>query len=72
MTRILGSIAGLLLGAWIVADPLFVGPVRDVAPVTLTWAIGLTAASGIRTALAVLAGAAAAHRRVVRTRHRIL
>lgn len=55
MTRVLGSIAVLLLVAWIVAHLLFLGPVRDAAAVTLAWAIWLAAAGGIVAALAVLA-----------------
>ena len=42
------------LASWIVAHVLYLGPIRDVADVTLTWLAWAAAASGLVAALTML------------------
>lgn len=60
MARLAGSAAVLLVIAWVLAHLLALGPIREAAEVTLAWALGLAAASGVVAALAVLATGLAA------------
>ena len=55
MSRLLGSAALLLVLAWIVAHLLYLGPIREVAEVTVTWLAWVLAASGLVAALTILA-----------------
>jgi hypothetical protein len=55
MSRLLGSAALLLVLAWIVAHLLYLGPIREVAEITLTWLAWVLAASGLVAALTILA-----------------
>lgn len=54
MSRVLGGAALLLVVVWIIAHVLSLGPVRDVADVTLTWVAWAAAASGLVAALTML------------------
>jgi hypothetical protein len=55
MTRLLGWVAAGLVIAWVLAHLLYLGPIRDAAEMTLTWAVWLAAVSGVVAALSVLA-----------------
>lgn len=55
MTRIIGSVALVLMGAWFLAHLLVLGPVTAAADTTFAWLVGLVAASAIGGAVAVLA-----------------
>ncbi|MGH7277387.1 MAG: hypothetical protein ACREJG_01720 [Candidatus Rokuibacteriota bacterium] len=43
-----------LVGAWVIAHLLYLGPVETAVDVTLTWVLGVTAASAIVAALSAL------------------
>jgi hypothetical protein len=43
-----------LVGVWVIAHLLYLGPVQTVAEVTLTWVIGVAAVSAVVAALSVL------------------
>ena len=55
MSRLLGSVAFLLVAVWIIAHVLYLGPIRDAAELTVTWLAWAAAASGLIAALTLLA-----------------
>lgn len=59
MSRALGGIALAIIGVWVVAHVLYIGPVQEAAEATLVWVLGLAAASLLGAAM-VLVGVAMA------------
>jgi hypothetical protein len=55
MSRLLGSVAFVLVAVWIIAHVLYLGPIRDAAELTVTWLAWAAAASGLIAALTLLA-----------------
>lgn len=45
MTRALGTVALGVIGVWLVAHVLWIGPVESAAETTVMWILGITAAS---------------------------
>ena len=57
MTRVLGVLALLVVGIWLVAHLLYIGPVEVAAQTTVLWALGLLT-GGVGVAAIVLLAAA--------------
>jgi hypothetical protein len=55
MSRLLGSVAFVLVAVWIIAHVLYLGPIRVAAELTVTWLAWAAAASGLIAALTLLA-----------------
>jgi len=55
MSRVLGSVAFVLVIVWVIAHLLYLGPIRDAAEITLTWLVWTASASGLVAALTMLA-----------------
>jgi hypothetical protein len=53
--RALVWIVALLVIIWVLANLLYLGPIRDVMGTTLAWVVWIVGASGVVAALAVLA-----------------
>ena len=54
MSRALGGIALAIIGVWVVAHVLYIGPVQEAAEATLVWVLGLAAASLLGAAMVLL------------------
>ena len=54
MSRALGGIALAIIGVWVVAHVLYIGPVQEAAEATLVWVAGLAAASLLGAAMVLL------------------
>lgn len=54
MSRTLGGIALAIVGVWVVAHILYIGPVQEATEVTLVWVFGLAAASLLGAAMVLL------------------
>jgi hypothetical protein len=54
MSRTLGGIALAIIGVWVVAHVLYIGPVQEAAEATLVWVLGLAAASLLGAAMVLL------------------
>jgi len=54
MSRTLGGIALAIIGVWVVAHVLYIGPVQEAAEATLVWVLGLGAASLLGAAMVLL------------------
>lgn len=54
MTRALGTLALGVVGIWLVAHVLWIGPVESAAETTVMWVLGITAASVILAGIALL------------------
>jgi hypothetical protein len=59
MTRALGTVALGIVGVWLVAHLLWIGPIETAAKTTALWALGLLA-GGVGVAAIVLLGVALA------------
>ena len=59
MSRALGGIALAIVGVWVVAHVLYIGPVQEAAEATLVWVLGLASASLLGAAMVLLAVAMA-------------
>lgn len=55
MIRVLFTLAVTLLGVWLVAHVLYIGPVQVAAEVAAVWVLGFTAASLVVAAVVLLA-----------------
>jgi hypothetical protein len=55
MTRALGTVALGVVGVWLVAHVLWIGPVESAAETTVMWILGIAAASAALGGLALLA-----------------
>lgn len=54
MTRALGTLALGVVGIWLVAHVLWLGPVESAAETTVTWVLGIAAASVTLAGIALL------------------
>ena len=54
MTRALGTLALGVVGIWLVAHVLWIGPVESAAETTVMWALGIAAASVALAGIALL------------------
>lgn len=54
MTRALGTLALGVVGVWLVAHVLWIGPVESVAETTVMWILGIAAASVALAGIALL------------------
>lgn len=54
MSRTLGGIALAIVGVWVVAHILYIGPVQEATEATLVWVFGLAAASLLGAAMVLL------------------
>ena len=54
MSRALGGVALAIIGVWVVAHVLYIGPVQEAAEATLVWVAGLAAASLLGAAMVLL------------------
>ena len=54
MSRTLGGVALAIIGVWVVAHLLYIGPVQEAAEATLVWVVGLAAASLLGAAMVLL------------------
>jgi hypothetical protein len=55
MTRALGTLALGVVGVWLVAHVLWIGPVESAAETTVMWILGIAAASVVVAGVALLA-----------------
>ena len=54
MSRTLGGVALAIIGVWVVAHLLYIGPIQEAAEATLVWVVGLAAASLLGAAMVLL------------------
>jgi hypothetical protein len=54
MNRAAGSVALALVGVWVVAHVLYIGPVQDAAEATLLWVLGFGAACLVIAAIVLV------------------
>ena len=54
MTRALGTLALGVVGVWLVAHVLWIGPVESAAETTVMWILGIAAASAALAGIALL------------------
>jgi hypothetical protein len=54
MTRVAGSVLLALVGVWVVAHMLYIGPVQDAAEATMLWVIGFLVACLVIAAMVLL------------------
>ncbi len=55
MTRLAGSVVAAVVGLWVIAHVLYLGPIRDATELTIAWGLTIIVVAGLIAACVMLA-----------------